>query len=358
MNFLELASDATRQNCLDYSAICTLVEYQKYISESRVSAAIGAATGYDYAKLKQLLGELYPTVIFSGEGYTLTAEVRPETDGTLAEQFGILTPQTHYLKANYDPSGSNNYQLIFRADGIGIIIEEYNACEFFNHELDLAEIEDKYKGDPVATMAIENDLIEYFDEEIGIELDDPFFDPDDESRPVEFVSGSEAELGRIIKLFILTELNIEEHEGERVRIYAATDEDDMAQLCNDDDDCYWSERLDKLTDLALAENSPVGWTYEYNDGAYDRRSGYSRYAESLHYEIGDILEVPARERMRARRELRQWLAARGRTLEEFDKKEESEAISEATSEVSGASAEEVNIVEASTTIETASGQSL
>lgn len=340
MDFLELAPDETRHGKLDYNAICTLIEYQKHTRDIYIATTLS----FDHAKLKDTLAELYPTVIFTGEGYNLTAEVRSDIAGSLAEQFGILTSTTHYLAADYDPSGCHSYQLTFRHDGLGIIVEEYESYEFFDHDLDLGKVEDRYKDD---CELIENKLIEYFKEEVGIELDDPFFNPDDESHPIEFESGSEHELERLVKLFALTEAAIEDHEDERIRIYAATDDGDEAHLCHTDDDCYRSKRLESLTDLALKENAPVGWTYEYNDGSYDRRSGYSRYAETLHYEIGDILEAPARERMSARRELRRWLEERGRTLEEFDKEKETEVIAAST---------EAAVVEVSIVIGTASEQ--
>jgi hypothetical protein len=69
----------------------------------------------------------------------------------------------------------------------------------------------------------------------------------------------------------------------------------------------------------LPENRPVGWTWEYNDGAYNRRSGYDELSESLTWDIGEILEQsPAREKMAARRDLRKWLEARGHDMTRID----------------------------------------
>jgi hypothetical protein len=63
----------------------------------------------------------------------------------------------------------------------------------------------------------------------------------------------------------------------------------------------------------------VGWTWEYNDGAYNRRSGYDEFAESLTWNLGEILEQsPAREKMAARRDLRKWLEKRGHDMARFD----------------------------------------
>jgi hypothetical protein len=63
----------------------------------------------------------------------------------------------------------------------------------------------------------------------------------------------------------------------------------------------------------------VGWICEYNDGAYHRRSGYDRHPTVSTWEIGEVLEQSsAREKMAARRELSEYLEARGFEIAEFD----------------------------------------
>ena len=63
----------------------------------------------------------------------------------------------------------------------------------------------------------------------------------------------------------------------------------------------------------------MGWSFEYNDGAHNRRSGYDEFPECLTWKIDEILgESSAREKMAARRELRKWLEARGLDLARFD----------------------------------------
>ena len=119
-----------------------------------------------------------------------------------------------------------------------------------------------------------------------------------------------------MKLFILTEPDIEAHEDEDVRIYAAADGTDPHL---ESSDCYHSERLEELAGIALSENRPVGWSFEYNDGAHNRRSGYDEFPECLTWKMDEILgESSAREKMAARRELRKWLEARGHDLARFD----------------------------------------
>src|SRR4030095_11932233 len=85
------------------------------------------------------------------------------------------------------------------------------------------------------------------------------------------------------------------------------------------DEVLAKDRLEALAEIALSENRPVGWTWEYNDGAYNRRSGYDEFAESLTWNIGEIIEqAPAREKMAARRDLREWLEGRAHDMAWFD----------------------------------------
>jgi hypothetical protein len=147
-------------------------------------------------------------------------------------------------------------------------------------------------------------------------MEDPFFDPSGEDCELYFETGSKDEFERLMRLFILTEPDVEAHEDEEVRLYAAMEETEPRLERSDG---YFSERLEALAEIALSENRPVGWTWEYNDGAYNRRSGYDVFAESLTWNIGEILEqAPAREKMAARRDLRKWLEERGHDMARFD----------------------------------------
>jgi hypothetical protein len=212
-------------------------------------------------------------------------------------------------------------QVVFRADGIGVIKED-SWYEFFEHELDMENVRRDCEND---RDAINDFLQDHFNEHIGPQMEDPFFDPSGEDCELYFETGSNGELERLMRLFILTEPNIEAYEDEEVRLYAAI-EDTEPHL--ERSDCYFSERLEALAEIALSENRPVGWTWEYNDGAYNRRSGYDKFAESLTWNIGEIIEqAPAREKMAARRDLRKWLEARGRDMARFDALAERKRVS-------------------------------
>lgn len=126
-----------------------------------------------------------------------------------------------------------------------------------------------------------------------------------------FERGSQMELERWLRLFVLTEPDIEQHDAAEIRLYAAT-ETDAPYL--EEDGCYSTPRLQALVELALEENYPVGWAYEYNDGPVARASDYHLAPEALCWYIHELLGMAgtaaARERMAARRSVRQYVAQR------------------------------------------------
>lgn len=297
----------TRRIVLGWRDPDTLIEYQNYLRR-RADEPPLPATGDKV----ELLNRIYPTISFTVDDRKVAAEVRPGVEGTLKDQFGLFDDAS--LKTTVSggdfPFG-NRCTAAFRPDGIGYLDDGY-GFEFFDHALDLAGIKAECEDD---LEEIEERLQAYFYEELNVELEDPFFDPGGEGSELHFERGSQEELERLVRLFVLTEPDVEAHAGEEFRIYAAGEEDDPYL---ESEDGYWSERLDALVTLALEENRPVGWSYDYNDGAYDRRSGYSLSSDCFGFDIDELLEAPARERMAARRELKAWLAGRDRTPEEFE----------------------------------------
>jgi hypothetical protein len=152
--------------------------------------------------------------------------------------------------------GSDDFEAVFRADGIGIIKED-SSYEFFEHDLNLEEVSRDCNND---RDAINDFLQEHFNEQIGPNMEDPFFDPWGEGCELYFETGSRGELERLMRLFILTEPDIEASEDQDVRLYAAL-ADTEPHL--ERSDGYFTERPEALADIALSENRPVGWTWEY-----------------------------------------------------------------------------------------------
>ncbi len=265
----------------------------------------------DYNRLCERLSVIYSDVTFKLSEHRVVAQVKRGVSGSLVEHIGFVSSRIPHLTTTVS-FDFESIHVVFRADGIGIIKED-SWYEFFEHDLDLEKIRQESEGDK---ETINDRLHDYFHDVVGPQMEDPFFDPASEDCELYFETGSEAELERLMKLFILTEPGIEAHDDEEVRLYAAVD---GADPYLENDDCYCSERLNGLAAVALAENRPVGWTWQYNDGACNRRSGYNECAECLAWNIGEVLEESsARERMAARRELRNYLIARGHDLAQFD----------------------------------------
>ena len=306
MDFTDLEEKA-REAKLDYGEAESLVRFFNFQRERRDEPPVSS----DYGRLCEQLSEIYPDIEFRLADHRIVARVKHDVSGSLVERIGFVNNQIPHLTTTIG-FGFESHQVVFRADGIGVIKED-SFYEFFGHDLDLEEVRRDCEGDK---DAIDEFLRDHFHEEISQQMEDPFFDPSGEGCELYFETGSRVELERLMKLFILTEPDIEAHEDEDIRVYAAADGTDPYL---ESSDCYHSERLEELAGIALSENRPVGWSFEYNDGAHNRRSGYDEFPECLTWKIDEILgESSAREKMAARRELRKWLEARGLDLARFD----------------------------------------
>lgn len=152
-----------------------------------------------------------------------------------------------------------------------------------------------------------NALTEAFWTHVNEKLPDPFIHPENDTWrvPVDiaWIRGGEDELGRLLQIFAYTEPEGAFRFPNTVEIRTAL-RDWSAQLA---DDHAYSRRFARLVWLALAEHQPRGWTYEYNDGASQRRSGYDRRPHHIGFEI----DAPsAHERLDATLALREWLTPR------------------------------------------------
>jgi hypothetical protein len=308
--------ESAREAKLDYSEAESIMRFFNFQRERQGETPISA----DYSQLCERLSEIHHDVDFKLADHRIVARVKSGVSGSLVERIGFVSRQIPHLVTTIG-FGSEDLQVVFRADGIGVIKED-SWYEFFEHDLDPAAVRRNCEDD---RGAINDFLQEHFNEHIGPQMEDPFFDPSGEDCELYFETGSRDELERLMRLFILTEPGIEECEDEEARLYAAM-EDSEPHL--ESSDCYHSKRLEALADIAVSENRPVGWTWEYNDGAYNRRSGYDMFAESLTWDIGEVIkQAPAREKMAARRDLRKWLEARGQDMARFDAVAERERAS-------------------------------
>ncbi len=282
MDFTRLEENA-REGHLNFGEAVSLVNFYEFQRKPEDEATTHDYNPQNEESVRDLcwqLSTLYPGVTFEFTGHSINAKVEEGIDSSLVELFGFVNKDTPYLTTNIF-FGSESIRVVFRADGTGVINNDWEY-EFFKHDLDLEKIKLE-QGDE---ESIANYLEEYFHKEISDQFEDPFFEPSDEDCPIYFEKGSQAELERAIKLFILTEPDIEEYEDE--------------------------------FEIATAENYFYGYTWEYNDGPIDRRSGYNKSPQSLIWNIDNILsDSLPREKMAARRQLRMWLNDRGHDPAEF-----------------------------------------
>ncbi len=74
---------------------------------------------------------------------------------------------------------------------------------------------------------------------------------------------------------------------------------------------YYTNRLGELVEIACEHFKPSGFRYDYNDGCYDRSSGYSMSSESISVSLSEAARAPVRGKMLANVRLREKLAAMG-----------------------------------------------
>lgn len=150
--------------------------------------------------------------------------------------------------------------------------------------------------------------------------EDPIIDVDNlESEPLQFTSGSEEELERLTTMVLHASIPLNvwdkcDLDSIDVSVRSSTDDGEEASIEVDDlvyprvnsksvRDILGDEHYNNITEALeaiLSLNTPYGHTWEYNDGAYDRASGYDK---SPHYVRFEIVKPSAHEQIGAKMEL-------------------------------------------------------
>lgn len=233
------------------------------------------------------------------------------------------------LKGGFS-TGDCTYRFELNSDGTGRIIypDCFDESEEFFHETEVKKLARKIEKavagevashseiDALGVSEIENVrcetvaeiLEEVFWEEINQRLEDPFFRSfEDESEwGEEFCCerGTTEEFIEFLKLSVLTEREIKDAEGLLI-VEAETDFDTAGLI----EGSYYTERLGELVEIACKYYQPSGFNYSYNDGCYDRMSGYSMSSETISVPLAEFTRVPSREKMLGMIELRKKLTA-------------------------------------------------
>jgi hypothetical protein len=233
-------------------------------------------------------------------------------------------------------SGENSYKFKLNSNGTGeIYYSDFEGdTEVFAHEVEIEklarEIEDAIREqislqsekETLRDVEIESIreeisgemLDEIFWEEINQRLEDPFFrffyDGDEWGEEFQTGRGTVDEFIEFLELCVLTEREIVAG-SEDYLVVEAENECDAAGIS----DCsYYTERLGELVEIACEHFKPSGFRYDYNDGCYDRMSGYSMSSESVSVSLSEAARAPAREKMlaniRLRENSRRWKSKR------------------------------------------------
>lgn len=232
------------------------------------------------------------------------------------------------LKGSFS-SCDNTYKFEIKSDGTGTILcPESLSDEEFTHEIEVEKLAEEIREavnseikqqsetgiiessefNNIADELTAEKLEELFWEEINQTLEDPFFRSlDDESEWGETVRceyGDEGEFEEFLGLCVLTEKQISNFDDYLI-IYTETDCDPATISENG----YYSKRIIELVEIACQYFKPVGCRYDYNDGYFDRYSGYSMSSESINISLKEFAKTPAREKMLGMIELRKKLTA-------------------------------------------------
>lgn len=128
-------------------------------------------------------------------------------------------------------------------------------------------------------------LTEIFYEEGNHQLEDPIiFDGEEQEEDVElsFDVGNESEFTDLIQLCLLSDFKVENEVT--ITINSSTDDDSGSMEIYEGN--VTDQKTINLIDSVIDKFNPYGYATEYNDGAYNRRSGYSkssRYIE-IHFD--------------------------------------------------------------------------
>jgi hypothetical protein len=169
----------------------------------------------------------------------------------------------------------------------------------------------------IESEADSSDLRDVFDEQVNHQLNDRFLS-DDELQDQDVTFGGpidDAQFERLVHLAQVAYIIASGNRSPFQTVLSCADEfDDCLGIAENADD-ETPQILEPVIEAILEYASPKGWSWEYNDGANNRQSGYSCDAAYLTYESSEALEaIPVREQVQAARILVQEAKALGLDL--------------------------------------------
>lgn len=128
----------------------------------------------------------------------------------------------------------------------------------------------------LTTADLESVAYEIFWGQINSEFSDPFLSDDalDSEEETHFRCGSLETLEKLVKLTLYCYPEVFDETDDEVVVRCYTEYSDASASLSIED-IKVPDAVQRLFDLAMELNTPCGWETAYNDGAYNRRSGYS-----------------------------------------------------------------------------------
>lgn len=270
---------------------------------------------------------------------TTAAKKSPESE-IINEDNQVLKTNLVVLKGGFSTS-DHSYKFQIKSDGTGeIFYSDFgDDAEEFAHEIKVeklaAEIEEAIQ-EQIALQSEENVLEsgeienireeisgemleEVFWEEINQALEDPFFrsvyDDGEWGEEFQTTRGTVDEFIKFLELCVLTEREIIAGHEDYLVVEAETEcEEAGVSECS-----YYTNRLGDLVEIACEYYKPSGFRYDYNDGCYDRSSGYSMSNESVSISLSEAARAPVREKMLGMVRLREKLSQMETATEKIER---------------------------------------
>jgi 5S rRNA maturation endonuclease (ribonuclease M5) len=259
-----------------------------------------------------------------------TATARKSLGGEIAnnENRAVRTDLI-VLKGGFSTS-DHRYNFEIKSDGAGVIFytDFDEDSEEFAHEIKVEKLAGEIEEAILEQIALQSEqnvledseiesireetveemLEEVFWEEINQTLEDPFFrsvyDDGEWGEEFQTTRGTVDEFVEFLELCVLTEREILPGNEDYLVVEAETEfESAGVSECS-----YYTNRLGELVEIACEYYKPSGFRYDYNDGCYDRYSGYSTSSESVSVSLSEAARAPVREKMLANVRLREKLA--------------------------------------------------
>ena len=244
-----------------------------------------------------------------------------EVDSWVAIRFESVSQETNIIQIlNHESSFVvPDYEMKFHFHIDSDFVDptnEYSYLSQFNAPLD----GDKFFDSSELYTEAEDQL-----ESFKCEQQDPYIDPDDfDSEDLNFICGSEEDLKEMLTLICHASIPMplwDKYSELEINVQSSMDDGDGAQVDYDNMsyNSIWgdvqkqfptlAQHIENAFDTALSENTPSGHSWEYNDGPYDRASGYDKSPHRLDI---TITAPSAHEQMSAKMEIKKYASLFGK----------------------------------------------